>query len=126
MSITAATEHGLPPVRANADVIKQILTNLVRNAAEANQEGGTVVIRAERDGADGARTVRLVVEDNGPGVPEPVLGRLFEPFASTRGGHRGLGLSIVFSLARRLGGDVRHESAGPSGGARFIVSLPSS
>jgi signal transduction histidine kinase len=125
VSITVSSEASLPPVRADADCIKQILSNLVRNAAEASPKGGTVAIRTERDGADGARAVRLVVEDNGPGVPEAILGRLFQPFASTRGGHRGLGLSIVLSLSRRLGGDVRHEPNGPSGGARFVVSLPS-
>jgi len=126
VAVTVATEHSLPRVRANADCIKQILVNLVRNAAEAMPEGGSVAVRTERDQADGGRTVRIVVEDSGPGVSERVLGQLFEPFVSTRGeGHRGLGLSIVLSLARQLGGDVRYERGGPSGGARFVVSLPS-
>jgi signal transduction histidine kinase len=90
-------------------------------------EGGTVAIRTEADPSDAGNTVRIVVEDTGSGIPDRTKARLFEPFVSTKGeGHRGLGLSIVYSLARQMGGDVRYEPTRPTGGgARFVVSLRS-
>jgi signal transduction histidine kinase len=131
VTVGVSVAPSLPPVRANADCLRQVLVNLVRNAVEAMPEGGAVVVRAERDPAEGARCVRVVVEDTGPGVPDRLRGRLFEPLVTTKGeGHRGLGLAIVHSLVRQLGGEVRYEVVEPPSpgsprvGSRFVVSLP--
>jgi two-component system OmpR family sensor kinase len=76
---------------------------------------------SEHDG-----TVRLVVEDDGPGIPPDLRERIFERFvrgAGDRGGSFGLGLSIVRAVAAAHGGSVRLESP-PAGGTRFVVELP--
>jgi putative nucleotidyltransferase with HDIG domain len=129
VSVTTHIARDLPKVRSNADALKQILTNLVKNAVEAMPDGGTVVVRAEREPVEGSPRARIVVEDTGPGIAERLKGRLFEPFLTTKGaGHRGLGLAIVYTLARQLGGDIRHEEpvsdTDRTRGTRFILTLP--
>ena len=87
---------------------------------------GTVRLRLEED----APAVRLVVEDDGPGVPEAIVPSLFQPFVSSRGRESGragtgLGLAIARGIAERHGGQLHY--AGPSadlGGARFELTLP--
>jgi signal transduction histidine kinase len=96
-----------------------VLDNLVRNAAEAIEAaGGTVAIAVE----SGRGGVRVVVDDDGPGVGDDVRERLFAPFASTKPSG-GLGLALARRLARLHGGDVTHE-ARQGRGARFVVTLP--
>jgi len=67
-------------------------------------------------------TVRLSVQDNGPGVPAALADRLFEPFVSGRPGGLGLGLSLCETLAAEMGGHIRHTPAQP--GAVFVLDLP--
>jgi signal transduction histidine kinase len=106
--------------------ISQILTNLVLNAqahAFEGRDGGCVRISAEADGETG---VRLVVADDGRGIPAEVLPRIFDPFFTTRFGQggSGLGLHIVWVLATdRLGGQIHVESTVGSG-TRFVLHLP--
>jgi signal transduction histidine kinase len=110
-----------PPAAVVGDplVLAIVLDNLVRNAVEAVQElGGTVSVRVESAQA----TVRVAVEDDGPGVSEEIRARLFAPFVSTKPSG-GLGLALARRLARLHGGDVTHQER-PGGGARFVVSLP--
>lgn len=100
--------------------LRQILRNLMQNAVDASPDGGTVFLRMERDEA----RVRIVVEDEGPGIPASAHDRLFEPFYTTKPTGAGLGLPIVRRLARANGGTVDLAS-GVARGACFIVSLPS-
>ena len=95
-----------------------ILENLLRNGAEAAGPGGHVRVQIEA----GPESVRVTVEDSGPGVAEEVRDRLFAPFVSTKPSG-GLGLALARRFARLHGGDVDHE-ANPDGGARFVLSLP--
>ena len=80
-------------------------------------------MRVRRDQA--GRHAILVVEDDGPGIPEPVLQRLFQPFFTTKpvGKGTGLGLSISYDIVRRMGGDITADNR-PEGGARFKITLP--
>lgn len=111
-----------PTAHADSDQLRQVLLNLVRNAREAAGEGGCVTVRTAT-GADGR--VELVVEDDGPGVPDDVVDRLFEPFFSTKDRGTGLGLSLVQQIVHEHQGVVRCDR-GSSGGARFTVILPAS
>lgn len=101
----------------DAEKLKQVVINLVRNAIEAQPGGGTVVVET---GVDGGRA-RLVVHDAGPGLPEDV--DVFQLFVTTKPKGTGLGLSIVQQIVRHHGGEVR-TGRGPLGGAAFTVELP--
>jgi len=118
------------PVSAVVDptAVTRILLNLVDNAIRHGADDGTVRVSVIRDGAD---TVVLTVDDDGPGIPEAdrdrVLGR-FERLERSEAGPAtgaGIGLSVVCSLARRHGGGIRIETS-PMGGARVVVHLATS
>ncbi|TAM48525.1 MAG: hypothetical protein EPN53_09925, partial [Acidobacteria bacterium] len=95
-----------------------VVENLLRNAAEAAGRGGLVTVRV--DGLP--EVVRVVVEDDGPGVPADLRERLFLPFVSSKPSG-GLGLALARRFARLHGGDVEFEPR-EGGGARFAVWLP--
>jgi len=115
-------------VRADADKVRMILTNLVTNAIKFTDAGGTVALNADADRAAG--TVRLRVRDTGRGIPPEDLERIFEPFvqvnrAATRASQQGVGLGLAISrtLARAMGGDQSATSA-PGQGSTFTLVLP--
>jgi two-component system, NtrC family, sensor kinase len=99
--------------------IRQVLTNLIRNAAEAAGAKGRVTIRV-RDDIQGAR---VDVEDDGPGLAEHAASRLFEPFFTTKDKGTGLGLAVSRAIARAHGGDIT-LSPSPGQGAIFTLTLP--
>ncbi|HEY7410443.1 MAG TPA: GAF domain-containing protein [Vicinamibacteria bacterium] len=101
----------------DAEKMKQVVINVVRNAIEAMPEGGEVVV--ESGTADDQ--ARLVVRDTGPGLPAGL--DLFQLFVTTKPMGTGLGLSIVQEIVRQHGGDVTAENEQPRG-ARFTVTLP--
>ncbi len=113
-------------VLADPDQLHRILVNLLRNGREAlaarvGRETAPV-IRVSLDQSGGDSLIRLA--DNGPGVPERVLARLFQPFAgSGREGGAGLGLAIARELAQAHGGDLTLSRTGPDG-AVFDLRLP--
>jgi signal transduction histidine kinase len=110
---------GAGAAEAHPQKIRQVLANLVRNAAEAAGGGGRVAVRvAERDG-----DAEVEVSDSGPGIAAPVRARLFEPFFTTKERGTGLGLAVSRAIARAYGGDVAADDA-PGGGARFTLTLP--
>ncbi len=111
------------PLRARIDAakIRQVLVNLIGNAADALESGGTISIRAAPLG-DGKGVV-LDVRDNGPGIPEEQRQRIFEPFFSTKFTGTGLGLAIARSLVEQHGGTLEVEST-VGQGSSFLVLLP--
>jgi two-component system, OmpR family, phosphate regulon sensor histidine kinase PhoR len=116
---------GAETVRGDPAKLHDALRNLVANAITYSPEHGTIRIEAVLDGARKA----LVVSDDGPGIPEEDLDRVFERFyrvdksrARDPGG-TGLGLAIVKHLIEAHGGSARVEN-GPHGGARFVLTLP--
>lgn len=109
-------------VRADPDHLARILLNLIRNARRALEEngGGQIGVGAER--RDGA--VRIEVADTGPGIPEAIRGRLFEPFANFgRPDSTGLGLVIARELMRAQGGDITLAKSDHTGTV-FCLELP--
>jgi signal transduction histidine kinase len=111
---------GAGRVRGDGPKLRQVVLNLVRNAAEAAGRGGKVEVEVE-DGPEGAR---LSVSDSGPGLPDDVRARLFEPFFSRKQGGTGLGLAVSKGIVEAHGGRIEAETAS-LGGARFTVRLPS-
>ena len=111
-------------VDADAEQLYRMVLNLVRNAVEALVErgtaGGTIAIKAERNG----QRVAIEIADNGPGIPPSLHARLFQPFATAaRSGGSGLGLAIARDLARAHGGDIVLVKTG-DGGTTFRLDLP--
>jgi signal transduction histidine kinase len=101
----------------DAEKMKQVFINLLRNAVEALPDGGMVVIESRQ--VDGH--VEAVVRDNGPGLPEGL--DVFQLFVSTKPGGTGLGLSIAQQIVLDHGGQITAGRA-PGGGAAFTVTLP--
>ncbi len=113
-------------VRGSREEFEQVLLNLCVNALQAQPRGGRLEISlAEVTEPHGARSLELIVDDAGPGVPRELREQIFEPFFTTKGTTEGtgLGLSICDELVRRLGGSVRIDDS-PLGGARFVVRVP--
>jgi signal transduction histidine kinase len=117
-----------PPVYANGNQIQQVLLNLVINARQAMPRGGELLIRLASNEAEGM--VELVVRDQGCGIPEDKLRRIFEPFYTTKTGPdesgkggTGLGLSTARDIIENHRGRIRVESAVGVGTA-FTIKLP--
>jgi signal transduction histidine kinase len=113
---------GLPPVRGTEAHLRHLLLSLLLNAKEAMVERLDPRIVVAASGSEG--WVRIVVEDNGPGLDPRALASAFEPFFSTRPGHLGIGLTVAQWLARRHGGTLELEPA-EGGGTRAVLVLPS-
>jgi len=114
----------LPPIKADGDRIVQVLNNLVGNAIKYTQPGGRVLVRT-REAQNG---VELIVSDNGPGIPEKDLPRIFERFYQvdkTRGPSRGtgLGLAITHEIVQMHNGKINVQSI-EGHGTQFTVWLP--
>jgi signal transduction histidine kinase len=110
----------LPPVLAVRDALVNLVINLLVNARDAMPEGGQILI----GGQDRGRQVCLTVEDQGTGIPDDVLPRIFEPFFSTKADRgMGIGLAMARQLMRQLGGDVVARNR-PEGGAVFELRFP--
>jgi PAS domain S-box-containing protein len=113
--------EGLPAVPAVAGQLQQVFLNLLLNAVEAMPHGGRVRIRSQA--VEEPAGVRVRCEDNGPGIAEHVLARIFEPFYSTRPDGLGLGLFICHNLITEHGGTIEVDSR-LGEGTTFNVWLP--
>jgi len=110
----------LPSVELDVTQFKQALINLLVNARQVLQGGGSVTVRT-RPGQGGE--VVLEIEDDGPGIPVEARERIFEVFYSSRGGGTGLGLPIARQIVERHGGTIEIESE-ESKGTIFRIRLP--
>jgi len=136
IALTLDAASGALPVRITAEDLTRVLVNLIKNAAEAMPTGGRIQIglRECPATAGAGPWLALAIEDNGPGIPEQSLDRIFESGYTTRatgsadiGGwavaHRGLGLSITRSIVEAAGGRITAANRA-QGGARFEIELP--
>ncbi len=136
IGLTMDADGGAQPVRLTGEDLTRVLVNLVKNAAEAIPAGGRIHIGlSERPAREGSVACLLVkIEDNGPGIPEEALEKIFTSGYSThdkdeqeRGGwplsHRGLGLAITRSIVETAGGRISARNR-EQGGACFEIELP--
>lgn len=105
-------------VRVDRGRMKQVLTNLLRNASQARKGGPIEIV-----GAVAGEGYRIEVRDRGDGVAPEDRDRIFEPFFGKRGGGSGLGLAVCIGVVRAHGGTIRAAN-NPGGGATFIIELP--
>ena len=119
----------LPPVRADAEQLRQVLINLIRNAVQAMGTTGAVYVstraRVERHPAGGSDStwVEIAVRDEGPGIAPQVMKNLFVPFVTTKERGTGLGLAISQRVVAEMGGRIDAVSR-PGMGSTFTVLLP--
>jgi len=115
----------LPALRCDAEKIHSVILNLLLNAVEAVGESGRILVETRTAEPGEGRTVILSVTDNGGGMAEGELPRIFHPFYSTKAGGSGLGLAIASNLVSAHGGKIEVES-GVGQGATFTVTLQTS
>jgi signal transduction histidine kinase len=120
IELVLALEEGLSRVRGDHERLRQLLLNLLFNAADALGGTGRIEVRAR----DAARFVELIVEDDGPGIDSELLDQVFDPFVTTKaaGQGTGLGLAVCYTIVERLGGTIEASNR-KQGGASFEVRL---
>ena len=119
--IAEELDPDLPLVTVNEGQMRQVFLGLAANALEAMENGGTLTIRSRRRRAE----VEIEFEDEGPGIPDDLLGRIFDPFFTTKppGQGTGLGLAIAQGIVADHGGRIEVTSR-PGKGSTFRVVLP--
>lgn len=136
VALTMDAKGGAQAVQLTSEDLTRLLVNLVKNAAEAMPNGGRIHLGLrEIEGAKGAAPcLGLTIEDNGPGVPDGSLERIFASGYTSKTKaptnraawpqtHRGLGLAIVRSIVESAGGRIQASNR-PQGGACFMLELP--
>ncbi len=111
IQIVSKLGSSLPDIKCDAAILEQILTNIWINAYDALQEaGGQVNISTSL--ARNKYEILLSIQDNGPGIPDPILNNIFDPFFTTKdvGKGTGLGLAVVYGFINDLGGRIEVES----------------
>jgi NtrC-family two-component system sensor histidine kinase KinB len=122
VTLTREETDGPPRVRADANKITWVLTNLVSNALRYVSKGGHIALMARRIGPH----VHVSVRDDGPGIPPEYQSRIFQKFVQIEGqeaGGTGLGLAICREIVRAHGGAIWVESS-PGQGSIFTFTLP--
>ena len=118
ITVETALAGDLPPVPHDASRLKQVLLNLLKNAAEAMDSGGTVSVSTSVAGS----RARLSVADTGGGISESVRDRVFDPFCTTKESGTGLGLAVCQRIVEDHHGDIHFSTS--SSGTVFTVELP--
>jgi len=119
IQVETSVAEGCPMIAVDRDLIEEVLANLIRNSIDAMPTSGRVRLAAEP--APGG--VRILVEDDGPGIPRQILATLFKPFVTTKSDGTGLGLAIARKIVEAHGGTIEAADS-PLGGARFELFLP--
>lgn len=124
VDVVLKRDSPLPKVTADPEQLKEVLVNILVNACEAMERGGSIVIREEalEDPLRG-KMAAITIADNGPGIPEALLDKVLQPFFTTKEQGTGLGLSIAARIIEQHRGWLDLESS-PGKGTTFIISLP--
>ncbi len=121
IELAVALDDDLPRVRGDHERLRQLLLNLLFNAADAIGGRGRIQVFA----SNGGGVVQLRIEDDGPGIDPAILDQVFDPFVTTKpaGQGTGLGLAVCHTIVERLGGSIEAANR-DQGGAAFAVTLP--
>jgi two-component system, NtrC family, sensor histidine kinase HydH len=119
IDVVSQLDRRLPPISVDDSLFRQALLNLLRNAAQAMPDGGTMTVQSHAE----PDTFALDVIDTGPGMTPEIQERVFDVFFSTKPGGTGVGLPIVRQIVELHGGTVTCESAAGHG-SRFSIRIP--
>lgn len=124
IQIARELRDGLPKLMGDGHQLQQVVLNILNNARqaiEANQPSGRILVRTEQTSGK----VRIVMQDDGPGIKPENLAKIFDPFFTTKpdGKGTGLGLSLCYGIVREHGGTISAHSE-PGKGATFVIELP--
>lgn len=120
--VKVSMSDNLPPMTADADLLAQVIVNLVTNSVEAVDENGSVELSCRP--AQDRRHLEIIVADNGPGVDPEILPQVFQPFVTTKSARgAGLGLALTHGIVHAHGGDINIESRAGAG-TQVTVRLP--
>jgi signal transduction histidine kinase len=124
VEVTVNRQSQLPEIMADPEQLKEVLVNIMVNACEAMGKGGAITVCEDiTEDSELNRIVRIVIGDNGPGIPPALLGKVLQPFFTTKEEGTGLGLSIAHRIIEEHGG--RLDVASVEGrGATFTITLP--
>jgi two-component system cell cycle sensor histidine kinase/response regulator CckA len=128
IALSSSLDADVRFIRADAEHLEQVITNLVFNARDAIEGNGAIHITVSRAGEPAAgdaspQLVRISVSDSGPGITPQALDRIFEPLFTTKRSGTGLGLAIARRLMEQQGGTLTVENR-PEGGAAFHAAIP--
>jgi signal transduction histidine kinase len=112
--------HRLPEIQADSDMLYQAFLNILMNSIQAMPEGGKIQVSIQST----SHIVMVCIEDEGPGVPEELIERIWDPFFTTKEKGTGLGLGIVKNIIESHNGVIRVENRKEETGVRMIIELP--
>lgn len=121
LTLVKELDQGNDLIQCDAGAIQQVFVALIINAIEATSRGGKITIKT--DCPIGKDWIRIVVMDDGMGIPEDILPHIFEPFVSTKVKSTGLGLSVVYGIVEQHGGTIDVESRVKQG-TKFTIVIP--
>lgn len=111
--------HNGMTLQADPNQLRQVVINLIQNAADAMSEGGLLTLSTEIDDS----YLKLIISDTGQGIPRELLSKIFDPFVSTKTDGNGLGLAMVYSIIQAHRGTISVKSL-LGGGTTFTILLP--
>jgi hypothetical protein len=120
VAVDADIEEDIPTARLDAEKIKQVILNLLRNAADAMSEGGAVSLSLKSSGEE---YFEISISDTGQGMTAKVLGKIFNPFFTTKPDGTGLGLALSRKIVEDHGGKLLAHSE-PGEGSTFTLRMP--
>ncbi len=128
---TTTLPEGKLPINGDSDMMCHVFINLLSNAVEAIDGKGAIAIEAKVEPANsdgkgvvgGRHTIVITISDSGPGIKPENIGKVFDPFFSTKGKGLGLGLASIHTVIKEHKGSIRAEN-GPNHGAIFTIELP--
>ena len=124
VSVNLVRKRPLPKIQADPEQLKEVIVNVVVNACEAMEDGGSITIQEEESFAEPMGRVAVIrFIDNGPGIPESIREKILQPFFTTKEEGTGLGLSIAVRIVEEHGGWLDLISI-EGEGATFVITLP--
>ena len=120
IEVVTSSFEGLPPVRGDKELLKQVFLNICKNGIEAMGDSGTLYISHHL--LEDEQMISIDIRDTGPGIPPYVIDKIFEPFFTTKEEGTGLGLSVCQRIIHDLGGKIQVSSKGY--GTTFHVCIP--